>query len=293
MKIPKYNFQWFEKEDRRKSLRASVGRDGKLRFGKSLCKVLPPYIQIGFDSKFKILAIADGHGAGIDRPQCGVLTAQKLSAQIASTGLRLPISFLLVQDEYTGYFLGRVFPRRRKAEGSLLKEYDPDQMLILYRHVVDNAVCQLSKSTPFADRKACALEAFYEAVRSYCPGYGDMEAYLEDKVQSKLISENKQYAAAFYQKSLDQPLTGDADDSFCLYDTAAVSTSGGIDQLEERIMAEQFLDSLSGREQKLFRMLQEGYSLIQISEALGMSETELVAMGREIGQKRRNFYDVA
>ena len=49
--------------------------DGKLRLGKTLCNVLPPYIRVGFDSKFKILAIADGHGTGIGRPHCGIMPA--------------------------------------------------------------------------------------------------------------------------------------------------------------------------------------------------------------------------
>ena len=38
----KYNFKWFEKEDNRKALRASISMDGKLRLGKTLCNVLPP-----------------------------------------------------------------------------------------------------------------------------------------------------------------------------------------------------------------------------------------------------------
>lgn len=101
----------FEKEDNRKALRASISTDGKLRLGKTLCNVLPPYIRVGFDSKFKILAIADGHGTGIGRPHCGIMPAQALSAQIASTGLRFPLSFRLSHDERTGYFLGRIIPR--------------------------------------------------------------------------------------------------------------------------------------------------------------------------------------
>lgn len=40
-------------------------------------------------------------------------------------------------------------------------------------------------------------------------------------------------------------------------------------------------------------MLQEGYSMIQISEELNLTETQLIAMGREIGEKRRQFYDAA
>ncbi|MDE6281209.1 MAG: hypothetical protein K2M15_05385, partial [Oscillospiraceae bacterium] len=64
MKSEKFNFQWFEKENRRKSFRASVSRDGKLHLGKPLRENLPPFIQIGFDSSAMVLAIADGHGAG-------------------------------------------------------------------------------------------------------------------------------------------------------------------------------------------------------------------------------------
>ena len=37
----KYNFKWFEKEDNRRAIRASISTDGKLRLGKPLCNVLP------------------------------------------------------------------------------------------------------------------------------------------------------------------------------------------------------------------------------------------------------------
>ena len=85
MKSEKFNFQWFEKEDRRKSFRASVHQDGTLRLGKPLREELPPFIQIGFDPRAMVLAIADGHGDGISCPTCGVLTAQALCDQLMST----------------------------------------------------------------------------------------------------------------------------------------------------------------------------------------------------------------
>ena len=72
MKTEKLNFQWFEKEDRRKPLRASLGRDGKLRLGEELRKRLPPTIRLGFDIKNRILAIGDGYGKGIDWPKPGI-----------------------------------------------------------------------------------------------------------------------------------------------------------------------------------------------------------------------------
>lgn len=83
MRFEKFNVQWFEREERRKSFRASVSQDGKLHLGKPLRENLPPFIQIGFDSSAMVLAIADGHGAGISRPACGVLTARALCTPLA------------------------------------------------------------------------------------------------------------------------------------------------------------------------------------------------------------------
>lgn len=113
MKAARLEIQWLEKEDRRRSLRASVCRDGKLHLGKSLRKKLPQSIRVGFDANSLVLAIADGHGNGIDCPACGVLSFQTLTSRIFSAGLRLPVSFLMAKDAQTGYFLGRIIPRRR------------------------------------------------------------------------------------------------------------------------------------------------------------------------------------
>ena len=293
MRIQKYEFQWFEKEDRRRQYRASISRSGRLRLGRTLRQALPCSVRVGFDSRQNVLAIADGHGAGIPLPRQGVLSAQKLSAQITASGLRLPIAFLFTRDEATGYFLGRVLPRRRMAEDTGRREYDTEQLLILYRHVVDSAVNTLARSTPMADRRACAVEAFHAAVRAYCPGYGDMETYLEEAVRDRLRAENRPYAAAYAQPSLDRPLTDDGDSAFCLYDTLAAADDGGIGRLEERIMAEQFLESLTPPERTLARMLREGCPLAQIARAMDRTEGQLAAMGREIGEKRRRFYEVA
>ena len=289
MKLTKYEFQWFEKEDRRRRCRASVGQDGMLRLGQVLRQALPPAIRLGFDARQKVLAIAAGRDGGIPLPRYGVLPARALSARIVSTGLRLPLSFLFERDETTGYFLGRVLPRRRRPAGAAQGTYDPEQLLILYRHVVDLAVDTLAKSTPLEERRACALEAFYAAVQAYRPGYGDWETYLESSIHDRLLSENRQYAAAYSQRSLDAPLTDAEDDSFCLYDTLEASCDGGIGHVEERIMAEQFLASLSGQERALARMLREGRSLDQIARALRLTETQLTSMAREIGQKRQRF----
>ena len=105
MKTEKLNFQWFEKEDRRKPLRASLGRDGKLRLGEELRKRLPPTIRLGFDIKNRILAIGDGYGKGIDWPKTGHINAQALCNEICSTGIKLPVIFTFAKDSSTGFFL--------------------------------------------------------------------------------------------------------------------------------------------------------------------------------------------
>ena len=289
MKLTKYEFQWFEKEDRRRRCRACVGRDGMLRLGQVLRQALPPAIRLGFDARQKVLAIAAGRDGGIPLPRYGVLPARALSARIVSTGLRLPLSFLFERDEATGYFLGRVLPRRRRAVGAAQGVYDAEQLLILYRHVVDLAVGALAKSTPLEERRACALEAFHAAVQAYRPGYGDWETYLESFIHDRLLAENRQYAAAYSHRSLDSPLIGGEGDSFSLYDTVEVSTDGGIGRLEERILAEQFLSSLSPQERALARLLLEGRPLEEISASLRLPVARLTAMGREIGRKRQLF----
>ena len=289
--MTKYEFQWFEKEDRRRRYRASVGRDGKLRIGKCLRAALPPSIRLGFDVKRKVLAMADGRGAGIDVPKYGVLSAQALSARITSTGLRLPVSFLLERDEATGLFLGRVLPRRRRMDGSGRREYDTEQLLVLYQHVVDQAVAGMARTTPREERQATAREAFSAAVGEYCPGCGDLERYLEERVREKLRAENRRYFPLYTQRSLDQPLgRAGEEDGFCLYDTAEASDAGGIDRAEARIAEEQFGDTLTPPERTLLRMLREGYSQAEIARTLRRTETQVAALAREIGRKRRKFY---
>ena len=289
MNVQKYHFQWFEREDGRRALRASVGQDGKLRLGRKLREMLPERIRIGFDARAKALAIADGYGAGIDWPKCGTLSARALSAQIVSAGLRLPVSFLLLRDEVTGYFLGRIIPRRRPGgwEGS---QYDMEQLQVLYQHILDRAVQQLGKSTPLSERRACAMEAFYTAAQAYRPGCGDLEGYLEEQVRRCLIRENRQYTAGYLDRSLDQPLGRDGEEGFCLYDTLSASSSGGIAQVEERVMLEQFLDTLPHRERRLLRLLQEGYSVSHIAGELALEEEEVYDLAREVGRKRRAFF---
>ena len=119
-----------------------------------------------------------------------------------------------------------------------------------------------------------------------------LETYLQEHIQRELLLENKQHVVAYSHLSLDQPLTSEGEDDFCLYDALADASFDGFAAVEARIMAEQFLDSLSRQERRLVHMLQEGCLLSSIAEELNLTEDEITAMGSEIGRKRKAFYDV-
>lgn len=285
-----YQFQWFEPEDARKRLRASISKDGKLRLGQGLRSVLPPYIQIGFDAKYKVLAIADGHGKGARWPKGGIVTARTLSRQIVSLGLELPIAFQITSDTSTGYFLGHIIPLRKKEVDGRPSEFDWEQMLIIYQHILESVTIQMAKTTPLAERRTLAREALIMALRHYRPAYGEIEAYLVTQIRATLLRENKFYTSSFWHRSLDQPLSASGESPFCLYDTLEAATDGGLATVEERIMAEQFWDRLSPEERQLTQMLRDGVRLPQIASRLNMTKAQLTKMAQGIAQKREDFY---
>lgn len=290
MRTKKFNFQWFEKEDRRKAFRASVSRDGKLHLGKSLREHLPPSIQIGWDASAMTLAIADGHGAGIDWPACGVFTPRGLAAQLTAIGLPPPISFRMTRDEQTGYLLGKVI-LRRKADGNGKLRFDTDQLLARFRPILEDTVRQMSKSTPLADRKSAAAEALCAAAQDYQPGYGDLEAYLKHRVKLALRAENRQYVKTYEQRSLDQPFSTahDSEDGFCLYDTIADVGSDWMKSLDDRLDADRFCSQLPSNQQDLIQMLQDGFTISEIADILGVGERDIRHMACEIVRQRRKF----
>lgn len=288
MKSEKFNFQWFEKEGRRKSFRASVSRDGKLHLGKSLREYLPPRIQIGLDASTMTLAIADGHGAGINWPASGVFIPQGLAAQLTAIGLPPPISFRMTRDERTGYLLGEVI-LRRKADSKGKLRFDTAQLLVRFRSILDDAVRLMSKSTPLADRKSTAVEALCTAAQDYQPGYGDLETYLEHHVKLALRAENRQYVETYTQCSLDQPFSSNDENRFCLYDTIADASFGGMNMLDDHLDAERFCGQLSSNQQDLIRMLQDGFKISEIADILDVSERDIRRMACEIAQQRRKF----
>lgn len=286
MKTERLNFQWFEKEDRRKPLRASLGRDGKLRLGEELRKKLPPTIRLGFDTKNRILAIADGHGNGIGWPKSGSLNAKALCNEVCSAGIKLPVIFAFERDSATGFFLGKILPNLEPESA------DMEQLLTLYQPAMNMIIHQGYRSIPAAERRAYATEAFCQAVQEYDTGCGDFWDFAEKQIRERLIMENKKYSADFMTRSLDKEQKAD-DGHFSLHDVISDSFSGGIRQIEEKIMHQQFMESLSALEQKLYALIKQGCYVEQIAMELSMDEDAVICLGRQIGQKRKAFYAAA
>lgn len=288
MKAAKLEIEWFQKEDRRKSLRASICKDGKLHLGKPLRAKLPQSIRVGFDNSALTLVLADGHGDGMDCPACGILNIQALTSKISSTGLRLPVSFLMTEDAQTGYLLGQIIPRRQVNDDGK-RCYDTEQLLIQFRPMVDAIVYQLGKSTPLAERKAAAMEALCAALQDYNPGCGDLEPYLDKRIRSLIREQNTQFAKEFSQRSLEQPLSSDAEGGFCLQDAIAAPDSDWADSLDDQMDRERFLEQLSDEQRTLIQMLQEGFRIPEIADILGMSQRDFRRAASEIAMRKRQF----
>lgn len=290
MKTTKTTIQWFDCEDGRRILRASIGADCKLRLGEEIRKQLPADIRLGFDVHNRILVIADGHGAGAIWPKTGILNVKALCKQLRNLGLNLPLVFEFERDPATGFYLGSIVPQKQANSEDV---YDVEQMMIIYQPLVNSIVNQLAKSTPKSERKAAAAAAFCEAVRNYDPGQGEWKDYLETCLRQTLVAENRKYTASYRDLQIDAPFRADGESGFCLRDKLIDQSSGGIHQMEARIMAEQFLDSLSETEQLLVRLMRMNLKLPQIALEMQLTQDEVIQLGREIGQKREAFYTVA
>lgn len=283
MKTERLNFQWFEKEDRRKPLRASLGRDGKLRLGEELRKKVPQTIRIGFNTRNRILAIADGHGSGITYPKSGNLNAKALCNEVYSAGIKLPVIFDFERDPETGFYLGKILMNVES------ENVDMDQLVALYQPAINMIIQKSYRSISAAERRAYAIEAFCKAAQEYDTVCGDFWDFAEKQIRERLATENKKRSAEYMTRSLDGEKEA-GDGSVVLHNIISDSLSGGIRQVEEKIMHQQFVESLSDLEQKLYTLIRQGCYVEQIAMELSMDEEEIICMGRQIGQKRRAFY---
>lgn len=214
---------------------------------------------------------------------------EDLPAELMDLGLKLPLSFRLRYDSTEECWLGKPYPRRTaKMDAQKERQYDIEQLMAIYPDIIPDAVARVAKTTPLAERRAIAAEAFCTAARSYKPCYGELEKYLTAQVQTVLMQENRQYESFYKERSLDQPL-GNTEDDFSLYDLLSEDDGGEITRVEERIMQEQFRTKLSQEGRDLLLMLESGCSLDQIEQCLHMDKPGIYRLGAELGKQWQSF----
>ena len=259
--------------------------------GQEMRELLPSYIKVGFDEKNRVLAIARGCETDIVLLKAGVFNMRTLAEHIAAIGLELPVSFQMSANP-TNVFVGEIIPRRKKHRCSSMWQWERnfEQFLIIYQPLLDSLVYKFAKSTPLSERKSCAGEALFKALNDYTPAVGDLGKYVEKSVHSALMEQNKLYVQTYRNSSLDASLSNDDSDAFCMYDVIEDSSSDGIDEIESRIMEEQFVDSLSMEEKKLLKMIRFGFQVSEIAIQLCMDEEKVQSLGEAVGRKRIAFY---
>ena len=133
----------------------------------------------------------------------------------------------------------------------------------------------MANSTPIDERRAIVLEALVSSAQQYHSDDLDLEETLEKDMRNRLAAENRKYFPDFRTASLEQPIRLDGESKFSIADTIEASTLGGIDGVEERIIEEQFLACLTGRERRVYRMLLDGSKLSAIARQCGCSEEDV------------------
>ena len=112
---------------------------------------------------------------------------------------------------------------------------------------------------------------------------------MDDRVRRTLHEQNVQYIKEFSQRSLEQPLSSDAGDRFCLCDAIAAPDSDWADSLDDQMDKERFLEQLSSDQQTLVRLLQEGFRIPEVADILGISQKDLRRAAGEIALRKRQF----
>ncbi len=289
MKTKRYTFKWYKKRDGRKADWLSINSNGVLHIGRVLREKLPERIQIGFDQSQRTLAVMEGGTEGFSWPRSGAFVLEDLPAELMDLGLKLPLSFRLRYDSAEACWLGKPCPRRVAQMDTQGKpQYDIEQLMAIYPDIIPDAVARIAKSTPLAERRAIATEAFCAAARSYQPCYGELEKYLTAQVQTILIQENRQYESMYKERSLDQTL-GDTEDDFNLYNLLPEDDGGEITRAEDRIMREQFRVQLSQKGQDFLLMLESGCTMEQIEQCLHMGKQDVYRLASELGKQWKEF----
>lgn len=279
MKLNTQKIIWFEKPNKKERLTATLCKNKKLLVNAALFNVLPENIKFGFDVSSRTLVIAESDNSKNKKFKNG--TVYGLVDKITEIGMKLPVCFEFGFEEENDLWVGKVILRKKN------KEYDMEQLLVLFKPTMDRLFTRMGKTTPKEDRRQIINLALCEAAKEYTPAYGNFEEFIENYVKKYLLLNNHRYVLKSREDSMDRTLTDDA--KFNLYSVKGLIDSGYV-QAENRIAEEQFEKSLTRDEREVYLSLGNGMGIAKIADKLKISEDKITLIANMIAVKRRKFF---
>lgn len=163
------------------------------------------------------------------------------------------------------------------------------QVLALYKPIADKLFIQLGKTTPKEDRRQIIELAICEAANEHTSAYGDLEKFITKRIKESLKSKNRHYVKHSTNKSMDESLTSESNNTFNLYSVNNFIDSG-YTKAENKIMEEQFEKQLTEKELSVFISLKNGVSLQKIGQKLAISEEKVEVFAKTVAMKRKHFF---
>lgn len=203
--------------------------------------------------------------------------------EILSTGMKLPICFEFKYDDTNKLWVGQVVLRKKNHE------YDLEQVLALYKPILDKMFVQIGKTTPKEDRRQIIALAICEAASEYTPAFGDFEKFIIKRAKESLKIKNRSYVKCNMDKSMDASLSNDINDGFNLYSVNSFIDSGYL-RVENRIMEEQFEQQLSKNESDVLILLKKRLTIPEIAQKLDITEEKVKFFAKTVATKRKQFF---
>lgn len=278
-----YNkIEWFEPEIIEDRYTVTVESTGQLRLSKELLSLLPKSIVFGFDKCTRTMFIRECIGNSGYKPKT-TMQVRELPTAIKEIGLKLPIRFRFARTSENKFWIGNILIIKTK------NGFDLEQLFIVFEPLANRLVHKLGKSIPKEERRSIITLAFCEALNEYKNIYGNLGRFIKTFTENSLIKENKYYAKHYDDTSLDKHIATKQGNFFSLHDCIA-SKKNAYEEMEEKMLSEQFMKTLTMQEQKVMSLFSQGYTVHEISSILKISFEEVQFIGSSIGAKRREYY---
>ena len=274
--------EWFTPEFTEDKLTVTIESNGKLRVSKGFISRLPKSVAFGFNKSTRTMFIRELEGAKGYRPRA-IMPVKELPTAIKECGLKLPIRFQISKDIESNYWVGEIL---------LIKDvrgFDIEQLFIIYEPLINHLVHRLGKSIPKEERRSVTAESFCRAAKEYRNIYGNLRRFIKMYLENDLIKENKYYVKQSKEISMDKEYTTVKGGTYSLYDRIADNNTD-FEKSENRIMEEDFFNTLNKTEKTILQMLLEKRPMLELCDNTKMSTDEIIAIGKRINRKKEAFW---